>query len=82
MQAQQVLVSATQFTLDLSRCLKSRSNMQYIYERMQQLDAWATSVMARANTPPSIQRSSSYEDPLEALTAHSIRAISRIKISR
>ncbi|KAL1855456.1 hypothetical protein Plec18170_004176 [Paecilomyces lecythidis] len=80
-QAQQVLVSATQFTLDLNRCLRSRSNMKYVYDRMQQLDAWASSVMARANTPPSSPRSSPYEDPLEALTAHSIRAISRIKIS-
>ncbi|KAJ9356121.1 C6 zinc finger domain protein [Paecilomyces variotii] len=81
MQAQQVLVSATQFTLDLNRCLRSRSNMKYICDRMQQLDAWASSVMARANTPPSGPRSSLYEDPSEALTAHSIRAISRIKIS-
>ncbi|KAL2221801.1 C6 zinc finger domain protein [Thermoascus aurantiacus ATCC 26904] len=80
-QAQQVLVSATQFTIDLNKCLKSRSNMQYICERMQQLDAWASSVMAQANTPPNVQRSVCYEDPTEALTAHSMRAISRIKLS-
>ncbi|GAB1206561.1 hypothetical protein APSETT445_005251 [Aspergillus pseudonomiae] len=52
MQAQQVLVSATQFVIDLNKCISTRTNMPYIYERMQQLDTWASSALAQSNLLP------------------------------
>lgn len=52
--------------------------MQWAYEQMKQLDAWATSLMTQANTPLGISPSGDSEFD----TAESIRDISRIKISR
>ncbi|PWY84948.1 C6 zinc finger domain protein [Aspergillus heteromorphus CBS 117.55] len=80
-QAQQVLVSATQFVIDLNKCISTRTNMHYIYERMQQLDAWASSALARSNLLPIVPQSVACGAEIEFTTAQSIRAISRIKLS-
>ncbi|GAT21331.1 C6 zinc finger domain protein [Aspergillus luchuensis] len=80
-QAQQVLVSATQFIIDLNKCLSTRTNMSYIFERMQQLDAWASSVLAQSNLLPILPQSMACGGEMELTTAQSIRAISRIKLS-
>lgn len=82
MQAQQVLVSATQFIIDLNKCIATRTNFHYIYERMQQLDAWASSALAQSNLLPVIPQSANCGDDMEYITSQSIRAISRIKLSR
>lgn len=81
-QAQQVLVSATQFIGDLNKCLASQSGMYYMFERMQQLDAWTHSVIAQAELLPLLPQTSDFGDHNESITAQSIRAISRIKLSR
>ncbi|OQE33003.1 hypothetical protein PENFLA_c001G05949 [Penicillium flavigenum] len=81
-QAQQVLVSATQFIGDLNKCLSSQSGMYYMFERMQQLDAWTHSVIAQAELLPLLPQTSDFGDHNESITAQSIRAISRIKLSR
>ncbi|PYI27035.1 C6 zinc finger domain protein [Aspergillus indologenus CBS 114.80] len=80
-QAQQVLVSATQFVVDLNKCVSTRTNMQYIFERMQQLDSWASSALAQSNLLPIVPQTMSCQGDLESTTAQSIRAISRIKLS-
>ncbi|KAJ5101784.1 Transcription factor [Penicillium alfredii] len=80
-QAQQVLVSATQFIDDLNKCLSSQSSMHYLFERMQQLDSWTNSVLSQADLPPITTHESEFGDHHETLTAQSIRAISRIKLS-
>ncbi|CAI7675320.1 unnamed protein product [Penicillium palitans] len=80
-QAQQVLVSATQFIGDLNKCIASQSGMYYMFERMQQLDAWTHSVIAQAELLPLLPQTSDFGDHNESITAQSIRAISRIKLS-
>ncbi|KXG47407.1 Transcription factor [Penicillium griseofulvum] len=80
-QAQQVLVSATQFIGDLNKCLSSQSGMYYMFERMQQLDSWTHSVIAQAELLPLLPQTSDFGDHNETITAQSIRAISRIKLS-
>ncbi|PYI11125.1 C6 zinc finger domain protein [Aspergillus sclerotiicarbonarius CBS 121057] len=80
-QAQQVLVSATQFIIDLNKCLSTKTNMPYIFERMQQLDAWASSALAQSNLLPIVPQSMACGGEIEFTTAQSIRAISRIKLS-
>ncbi|OQE10504.1 hypothetical protein PENVUL_c004G09889 [Penicillium vulpinum] len=80
-QAQQVLVSATQFIGDLNKCLSSQSGMYYMFERMQQLDSWTHSVIAQAELLPLMPQTSDFGDHNESITAQSIRAISRIKLS-
>ncbi|KKK12745.1 C6 zinc finger domain protein, partial [Aspergillus ochraceoroseus] len=80
-QAQQVLVSATQFVIDLNKCTSTRTNMHYIYERMQQLDAWASSALAQSNLLPIAPPAAERDSQSEFTTAKSIRAISQIKLS-
>lgn len=84
MQAQQVLVSATSFIADLNKSLDSQSGMHYMYERMQQLDSWINSVLAQVDIlpMPSGSPEPDFGDSRETVTAQSIRAISRIKLSR
>lgn len=81
LQAQQALIAANQFIMDLNRCLKTRSSMQWIYDQMKQLDAWNSSLMTRANAPPSVPRPGDMSMASEFEIADSIRAISRIKIA-
>ncbi|CEL03282.1 hypothetical protein ASPCAL04438 [Aspergillus calidoustus] len=81
MQSQQVLVSATQYVIDLKECISTRADMSYIYERMQQLDAWASNVLARSNAPPQPSQPIFNGAMTERTTAQGIRAISRIKLS-
>ncbi|KAJ5997483.1 hypothetical protein N7522_009143 [Penicillium canescens] len=80
-QAQQVLVSATQFIGDLNKCLTSQSGLYYMFERMQQLDAWTTAVITQAELLPIMPQSSDFGDHNESITALSIRAIARIKLA-
>lgn len=56
--------------------------MSYIYERMQQLDAWAASVLSQSALTPSISQPHGLDDRTELITARSMRAIARIKLSR
>jgi hypothetical protein len=81
-QAQQVLVSATQFIGDLNKCLASQSGMYYMFERMQQLDSWTSSVLAQVELLPLVPQSSDFGDHNESITAQTIRSIARIKLSR
>ncbi|KAL2800413.1 hypothetical protein BJX66DRAFT_321454 [Aspergillus keveii] len=81
MQSQQVLVSATQYVIDLKKCISTRADMSYIHERMQHLDAWASNVLARSNLPPQPSHAIHSEAMTERTTAQGIRAISRIKLS-
>ncbi|OGM41491.1 C6 zinc finger domain protein [Aspergillus bombycis] len=55
--------------------------MPYIYERMQQLDTWASSALAQSNLLPIVPPSMNCGDGMEFTTAQSIRSISRIKLS-
>lgn len=56
--------------------------MSHIYERMQQLDAWAASVLSQSALIPSISQPHTLDDRTELIAARSIRAIARIKLSR
>ncbi|WEW60985.1 hypothetical protein PRK78_006474 [Emydomyces testavorans] len=80
-QAQQVLVSATQYIYDLNRALRGRADMSHVYGRVDKLNSWALAALSQANTLPPIQPSLVDTYRSEAITADSIRAISRIKIS-
>ncbi|KAJ5279439.1 hypothetical protein N7478_004811 [Penicillium angulare] len=80
-QAQQVLVSATQFIADLNKCFSSQSGLQYMFERMQQLDSWTNSVLAQTEILPILSHEPAFGDNQEIITAQSIRMISKIKLS-
>ncbi|KAI9370593.1 C6 zinc finger domain protein [Aspergillus egyptiacus] len=80
LQCQQLLVSATQFVIDLRKSISTRSNFPCIYGRMQQLDSWANAILAQSKLP---RWSSGPVDgsSVEYTTAQSVRAISHIKLS-
>ncbi|KAJ5160009.1 uncharacterized protein N7482_007013 [Penicillium canariense] len=80
-QAQQVLISATQFISDLNKSLTSQSGLHYMFERMQQLDSWTNSVLAQTDMLPLVSRHPDFDDRHETITAQTIRTISRIKLS-
>ncbi|KAJ5488968.1 hypothetical protein N7539_003858 [Penicillium diatomitis] len=80
-QSQQVLVSATQYISDLNKSLATQSDLHYMFERMQQLDSWTTSVIAQTDVLSAPPAEPDFGDRRETTTARSIRAISRIKLS-
>ncbi|KAJ5546311.1 hypothetical protein N7494_003896 [Penicillium frequentans] len=80
-QAQQVLVSATQFIADLNKTLASQSGLHYMFERMQQLDSWTNSVLAQTEILPITSHEPDFGDCRETITAQCIRTMSRIKLS-
>ncbi|KAJ6099657.1 hypothetical protein N7467_001192 [Penicillium canescens] len=80
-QTQQLLVSATQYITDLDRALSSRTNLNPVFQEMQRLDAWARFILARVDQLPTLAREPDRSDYSEIITAKSIRAMSRIKLS-
>ncbi|KAJ5636165.1 uncharacterized protein N7484_009478 [Penicillium longicatenatum] len=80
-QAQQVLVSATQFIADLNKSLASQSGLHYMFERMQQLDSWTNSVLAQCEILPITSHAPDFGDCRETITARCIRTMCRIKLS-
>ncbi|CAG7970878.1 unnamed protein product [Penicillium salamii] len=80
-QAQQVLVSATQYVIDLDKALSMRTNLQPILKRMETLDSWAHSVLTVADQLQSSVRDSDGAVHGEIVTARTIRIISKIKLS-
>ncbi|KAL4785560.1 hypothetical protein BJX76DRAFT_177073 [Aspergillus varians] len=79
-QSQQILVTATQFVIDLKKCIPTRTNMPYIFESMQRLDTWASTILAQSNLPALVSQSVD-SGASEHTTALSIRVITRIKLS-
>ncbi|KAL4891461.1 hypothetical protein BDV59DRAFT_181794 [Aspergillus ambiguus] len=79
-QAQQALALSDQFTLDLTRCLSTGSNMPYIYHRMKGLDDTINTMLAQSKMLPVSSPPNDIDDWSECATALGIRAISRIKL--
>ncbi|KAJ6061647.1 uncharacterized protein N7446_005767 [Penicillium canescens] len=80
-QTQQLLVSATQYITELDKALSSRTNLNPIFQEMQRLDAWARFILAQVDQLPTLAREPDRSDYSEIITAKSIRAMSRIKLS-
>lgn len=55
--------------------------MPYISESMQRIDTWSNTILSQSNLPALVSRTVDGNLP-EHATAQSIRAISRIKLSR
>lgn len=66
----------------MNKAFESQSNMHYIFEQMQQLDSWTNSVLAQMDMLPIVSQAPDFGDYRETVTSQSIRAISRIKLSR
>ena len=81
LEAQQVIVSATQSVIDLDLMLKSKSNTETIFQQMLELDSIIEPLVAKADTwileshpPVSLDRS-------ELKVSQALRGIARIKLN-
>ncbi|MCJ1301783.1 hypothetical protein MMC08_004584 [Hypocenomyce scalaris] len=81
MQAQQIIVAATQFIIDQNKALQTRSNLSYVYERMQELDSIVEPLVTRADTWSLGPASAMSVDSSEAIVAIALKGIARIKLN-
>lgn len=82
LEAQQVIVSATQFVIDLDVAMKTQSTTTAIWDRMLELESIIEPLVLKADTwtlessPPLILDSS------ELKVSQSLRGMARIKLNR
>lgn len=79
--AQQAILAATQFILDQNKALETKSNISYVYEKMEELNSRLDPLLMRADawsTDPSIMP----VDASEVVVALALKSIARIKLNR
>ena len=82
LQAQQTIIAATQFIIEQNKALETKSNLAYIYDRMQELHSISEPLVARADTWSCQLPSAEPVDPSEAVVALGLKGIARIKLNR
>lgn len=82
LQAQQAIVLATQFVIDMDFTLKSCSDMSPIWERMLELEAMIEPLVASSETWTIVTLPSPDIDCSELVLAQALRHISKIKLNR
>ncbi|CAF9943450.1 MAG: hypothetical protein ALECFALPRED_000394 [Alectoria fallacina] len=78
--AQQTILAATQFILDQNKAFETKSNMSYIYEKMQELNSILDPLLARADAW-STDSSTMPVDASEAVVGLALKSIARIKLN-
>lgn len=79
--AQQAILAATQFILDQNKALETKSNISYVYEKMEELNSRLDPLLMRADawfTNSSIMP----VDASEAVVALALKSVARIKLNR
>ena len=79
--AQQTILAATQFIIDQNKAMEMRSNMSYVYEKMQELNSRLDPLLMRADTW-STDSSAMAVDASETVVALALKNIARIKLNR
>lgn len=82
LQAQQVIVLATQFVIDTEMTLKSRLDMSAIWERMLKLESMIEPLVANSDTWTYAPSSAPATDLSELTVARTLRYIAKIKLNR
>ncbi|KAI9815782.1 MAG: hypothetical protein M1827_002178 [Pycnora praestabilis] len=81
LQAQQMIVAATQFIIDLNVALEKRGNLSYVYARMQELESIIEPLIAQADTWSFDTQTSNSVDSSESIVVASLKDIARIKLN-
>ncbi|KAG0646570.1 Xylanolytic transcriptional activator xlnR [Hyphodiscus hymeniophilus] len=81
LQAQQVIVMATQFVIDLDTILKMKSDPSELWERMLELESLIEPLATRADSWNLSSLQSTTIDAAELGVTHSLRGIARIKLN-
>ena len=81
-QCQRTILSATQFVVDLNRAMEQKSSLGFLCDRMQELHGVIEPLVASSESwCPQYSTSSSLHSS-EAVAAHSLRCMSKIKLHR
>lgn len=82
LQAQRAILAATQFVIELNTAVKEGADMQPLFEKMKELEAYLEPLLAQAETWMLPSTTTSPMDFSEAVVARSLRSMARIKLNR
>ncbi|GKT49498.1 uncharacterized protein ColSpa_09679 [Colletotrichum spaethianum] len=81
-QAQQAILSATQFVIELNKTVKSGGDMTRIYARMKEMEQYLEPLNAMADSWILQSTTTTPLDPTEEVLSRSLRCMARIKLNR
>ncbi|KZL82420.1 c6 zinc finger domain-containing protein [Colletotrichum incanum] len=80
-QAQQAILSATQFVIELNKTVKSGGDMTRIYARMKEMEQYLEPLNAMADSWILQSTTTTPLDPTEEILSRSLRCMARIKLN-
>ncbi|EFQ35862.1 uncharacterized protein GLRG_11053 [Colletotrichum graminicola M1.001] len=80
-QAQQAILSATQFVIELNKTVKSGGDMTSIYARMKEMEQYLEPLNAMADSWILQSTTTTPLDPTEEVLSRSLRCMARIKLN-
>ncbi|TID06780.1 Conidial development protein fluffy [Colletotrichum higginsianum] len=80
-QAQQAILSATQFVIELNKTVKSGGDMTRIYTRMKEMEQYLEPLNAMADSWILQSTTTTPLDPTEEVLSRSLRCMARIKLN-
>ncbi|TDZ16665.1 Sorbicillinoid biosynthetic cluster transcription factor sor3 [Colletotrichum orbiculare MAFF 240422] len=80
-QAQQAILSATQFVIELNKTVKSGGDMTRIYERMKEMETSLEPLTTLADAWVLLSTTTTPVDPTEEVLSRSLRCMARIKLN-
>ncbi|OLN97976.1 hypothetical protein CCHL11_02644 [Colletotrichum chlorophyti] len=80
-QAQQAILSATQFVIELNKTVKAGGDMTRIYERMKEMEHYLEPLNAMADSWILQSTTTTPIDPTEEVVSRSLRCMARIKLN-
>jgi hypothetical protein len=81
-EAQQAILGATQFVIELNRAVEARADMSQIYEKMKKLEILLEPLNQRAESWNLPSSNTTPVDPSEEVLGRSLRAMAQIKLNR
>lgn len=81
-QAQQAILSATQFVIELNKTVKSGGDMTRIYARMKEMEQYLEPLNTVADSWILQSTTTTPLDPTEEILSRSLRCMARIKLNR
>lgn len=80
--AQQAILTATEFVIDLNKTMKENGDMNRIYNKMVELDARLEPLLAKSETWDLRSPITLTTEPSEEVVGRSLRCMARIKLNR
>lgn len=81
LQAQRAILAATQFVIELNKAVKENADMNPIYEKMKELEAFLQPLLSRSESWLLASTTTSPVDPTEEVVARSLRCMASIKLN-